>query len=125
MGTLDDDGPGADEGTVLDDHRCGPWWLEDASDADDTGGPHAPALVAGTHDRRPVYAALAEIAHALEVIEPHSPVPYLIRRAVAWGGLNTAQLYNEVFVRCGGQINIFELLGLGDPVAGQERTAAG
>lgn len=98
---------------------------EDASDADAADGMHAPAVVAGNHDRRQVYAALAEIAHALEVIEPHSPVPYLIRRAVAWGGLNTAQLYNEVFVRCGGQINIFELLGLGDPVAGQERAAAG
>ncbi len=71
----------------------------------------------GSLDRREVYAALADIAHALETIEPHSPVPYLIRRAVAWGGLNTAQLYNEVFVRCGGQINIFELLGLGDPAA--------
>jgi type VI secretion system protein ImpA len=99
---------------------------EDASaEADDDGGAHAPAVVAGSHDRREVYAALAEIAHALEVIEPHSPVPYLIRRAVAWGGLNTAQLYNEVFVRCGGQINIFELLGLSDPVAGQERAASG
>ncbi len=95
----------------------------DTGDADD--GMHAPAIVSGNHDRRQVYAALAEIAHALEVIEPHSPVPYLIRRAVAWGGLNTAQLYSEVFVRCGGQINIFELLGLGDPVAGQERAAAG
>ncbi len=73
----------------------------------------------GSLDRREVYAALADIAHALETIEPHSPVPYLIRRAVAWGGLNTAQLYSEVFVRCGGQINIFELLGLGDPAAGQ------
>lgn len=77
----------------------------------------------GSQDRREVYAALADIAHALEVIEPHSPVPYLIRRAVAWGGLNTAQLYNEVFVRCGGQINIFELLGLAEN--GQERQAAG
>lgn len=98
---------------------------EDASGTDVADGTHASAIAAGNHDRRQVYAALAEIAHALEVIEPHSPVPYLIRRAVAWGGLNTAQLYNEVFVRCGGQINIFELLGLGDPVAGQERTAAG
>jgi len=79
----------------------------------------------GSHDRREVYAALAHIAQVLERIEPHSPVPYLIRRAVAWGGLNTAQLYNEVFVRCGGQINIFELLGLNDPVAGHERSASG
>ena len=81
--------------------------------------------VMGSIDRRQVYAALADIAHALETIEPHSPVPYLIRRAVAWGGLNTAQLYSEVFVRCGGQINIFELLGLGDPATAHEGRAAG
>lgn len=87
-------------------------------------GDAATASMAGSLDRREVYAALAEIAHALETIEPHSPVPYLIRRAVAWGGLNTAQLYSEVFVRCGGQINIFELLGLGDPAAGHESRAA-
>jgi type VI secretion system protein ImpA len=81
-------------------------------------------MVHGNIDRCDVYAALAEIAQVLERIEPHSPVPYLIRRAVAWGGLNTAELYSEVFVRCGGQINIFELLGLADPV-GQERATAG
>ena len=86
-------------------------------------GDAAMASIAGSLDRHEVYAALAEIAHALETIEPHSPVPYLIRRAVAWGGLNTAQLYSEVFVRCGGQINIFELLGLGDPAAGHESRA--
>lgn len=78
---------------------------------------HMEEHATGSLDRREVYAALAEIAHVLERIEPHSPVPYLIRRAVAWGGLNTAQLYHEVFVRCGGQINIFELLGLADPTA--------
>ena len=88
-----------------------------------TGSEHASNddIVMGSLDRREVYAALADIAHALETIEPHSPVPYLIRRAVAWGGLNTAQLYSEVFVRCGGQINIFELLGLGDPAAAHEQ----
>lgn len=93
-----------------------------ASDDDDA---HVADGVRGSLDRREVYAALAEIAHALEHIEPHSPVPYLIRRAVAWGGLNTAQLYQEVFVRCGGQINIFELLGLGDAVAGNPPQPAG
>ncbi len=82
-------------------------------------------VATGSLDRREVYAALAEIAHVLETIEPHSPVPYLIRRAVAWGGLNTAQLYNEVFVRCDGQINIFELLGLSDPATAHEGRAAG
>lgn len=91
----------------------------------DAGSGHASNddVAVGSPDRREVYAALADIARALETIEPHSPVPYLIRRAVAWGGLNTAQLYSEVFVRCGGQINIFELLGLGDPAAAHERHA--
>lgn len=92
----------------------------DGSGDGDARGGH---VAVGSLDRREVYAALADIAHALETIEPHSPVPYLIRRAVAWGGLNTAQLYNEVFVRCGGQINIFELLGLGDPAAGHPPAA--
>ncbi|MDB5815842.1 MAG: hypothetical protein JWN23_2959 [Rhodocyclales bacterium] len=63
-------------------------------------------------DRASVYAALANIANTLARLEPHSPVPYLIRRAVDWGQLNTAELYQEVFVRCEGHISIFELLGL-------------
>ncbi|MDQ3288627.1 MAG: type VI secretion system protein TssA [Pseudomonadota bacterium] len=87
-------------------------------------GVEADDAVLGSIDRREVYAALADIARALETIEPHSPVPYLVRRAVAWGGLNTAQLYSEVFVRCGGQINIFELLGLDDPANAHEGPAA-
>jgi len=76
-----------------------------------------------TAERRRLYTALALMADQLARLEPHSPVPYLIRRAVAWGGLDTAQLYNEVFVRCGGQINIFELLGLEDQISVQEETA--
>lgn len=98
---------------------------EDEASADEDEDDAAADARPGTTDRREVYAALAQIAGMLERIEPHSPVPYLIRRAVAWGGLNTAQLYNEVFVRCGGQINIFELLGLNDPVGGQGRPTAG
>lgn len=83
-----------------------------------SGGVEVP--VVSTADRRHLYNTLSSMADQLARIEPHSPVPYLIRRAVAWGGLNTAQLYNEVFVRCGGQINIFELLGLEDQIAAQQ-----
>ncbi|MFL6648909.1 MAG: type VI secretion system protein TssA [Sulfurifustaceae bacterium] len=64
------------------------------------------------HDRAAAYAQLARAADYLLRIEPHSPVPYLIKRAVAWGNLNTAELYQELFVKFGGQLNIFELLGL-------------
>lgn len=79
-------------------------------------GGAAPAAI-GEAERRRLYQSLTLMAEQLAHLEPHSPVPYLIRRAVAWGGLNTAQLYNEVFVRCGGQINIFELLGLEEQIA--------
>jgi type VI secretion system protein ImpA len=34
-----------------------------------------------------LYKRLTETADLLEKMEPHSPVPYLIRRAVAWGSL--------------------------------------
>lgn len=68
-------------------------------------------------DRAAAYARLAEIADFLQHIEPHSPVPYLLKRAVSWGNLNTAELYQEMFVKSGGRLEIFELLGLGGPRA--------
>ncbi|WP_258898281.1 hypothetical protein [Burkholderia glumae] len=47
--------------------------------------------------------------------EPHSPVPYLVRRATLWGRMNTAELYQELFLRLGGQLNIFEMVGIENP----------
>jgi type VI secretion system protein ImpA len=85
--------------------------VEEAEDIDDAraDGERLPAQV----DRDSAYRTLADIADFLAAIEPHSPVPYLIRRAVEWGAMNTAELYHEVFVRSNGQISVFELLGLG------------
>ncbi|MET0616977.1 MAG: type VI secretion system protein TssA, partial [Luteibacter sp.] len=40
-------------------------------------------------ERRRAYAVLQDIAEFLARIEPHSPVPYLLRRAVLWGELNS------------------------------------
>ncbi|WP_417354641.1 type VI secretion system protein TssA [Gallaecimonas pentaromativorans] len=62
--------------------------------------------------REDAYHRLAVIAEYLANREPHSPVPALILRAVEWGNLNTAELYQEVFVKFGGNLNVFELLGL-------------
>ncbi len=63
-------------------------------------------------DRADAYARLAEAADYLMHLEPHSPTPYLVQRAVEWGNLNTAELYHEVFVKFSGQLSIFELLGI-------------
>lgn len=63
-------------------------------------------------NRMDAYARLAEAAEYLAMDDPHSPVPYLVYKAIEWGQLNTAELYQELFVQYQGQLNIFDLLGL-------------
>ncbi|ASL47771.1 hypothetical protein bAD24_III10270 [Burkholderia sp. AD24] len=80
----------------------------------------ASALPHSVSARKRAYAQLADAAAALAELEPHSPVPYLIRKAVEWGTLNTAQLYDELFIQGRGQLNVFDLLGLGVPQAEEQ-----
>lgn len=68
-------------------------------------------------ERERAYERLAEIARLLARIEPHSPVPYLIHRAVAWGGMSSAELYHEVVVKSGGRIDMRDVLGIVDASA--------
>lgn len=65
-----------------------------------------------TMDRQQAYQQLADIAHYLAEIEPHSPVPYLVMRAVEWGSFNTAELYQDLFLVNKGQIDLFEIMGI-------------
>lgn len=51
--------------------------------------PRSPSARLTRHD---IYARLSEAASILEKMEPHSPVPYLIRRAVALGSLPFPQM---------------------------------
>jgi len=62
-------------------------------------------------DRADAYACLAAAATYLAHLEPHSPTPYLIKRAVEWGNMNTGALYQELFIRLGGQLSIFDMVG--------------
>ena len=79
----------------------------DDESGDGGGGDQGPI-----RSRADAYARLAEAADYLMHLEPHSPAPYLVQRAVEWGNLNTAELYHEVFVKFAGQLSIFELLGI-------------
>jgi type VI secretion system ImpA family protein len=105
--------------------------IEAARPEEETGAPEGayehgrdtPEMASPDGDRDKLYRSLARMADQLARIEPHSPVPYLIRRAVSWGRLDTAQLYSEVFVRCGGQINIFELLGLEEQISAHQESS--
>jgi type VI secretion system protein ImpA len=76
--------------------RKGPAAGAASGEADTTGAapgegqPGGPARTLLT--RADVYARLTEAADLLERLEPHSPVPYLIRKAVEFGGLPFPQL---------------------------------
>ena len=56
----------------------------------------APASSGSIRNRRDAYRTLSEIADFLARTEPHSPVPYLLRRAIAWGNMDLGQLLPEL-----------------------------
>lgn len=43
-----------------------------------------------------LYILLEKIAERLEEIEPKSPVPKLLRKAIEWGNMSTAELFNDL-----------------------------
>lgn len=83
-----------------------------AHSVEDRTAPESRAASGAIRDRADAYARLAETAEFLMRLEPHSPVPYLVRRAIEWGHLNTVELYQELFLRLEGQLSIFEVLGI-------------
>jgi type VI secretion system protein ImpA len=55
---------------------------------------------------------LAEAAEYLGRTEPHSPVPYLVRRAVGWGNFTLAELLQELLADKADLRTINKLLGI-------------
>lgn len=43
-----------------------------------------------------LYELLAKVAERLETIEPKSPAPKLVRKAIEWGNMSTPELLNEL-----------------------------
>ncbi|MBX3654092.1 MAG: type VI secretion system protein TssA [Ramlibacter sp.] len=65
--------------------------------------------------RAEAYRLLEMAAEYLQRTEPHSPTPYLVKRAVTWGQMSLADLMQEI-VREEGDLNrYFSLLGLNVP----------
>jgi type VI secretion system protein ImpA len=69
-----------------------------AAAAGEAAGPAEPARPDGRAPatRDDVYRRLAEAADLLQQLEPHSPIPYLVRRAVALGAMPFPQLIREL-----------------------------
>ncbi len=65
-------------------------------------------------NRAEAYRALSDAAEYLMRTEPHSPVPYLVKRAVSWGNLPLTELLQQL-VQDPNYLNwIYDLLGMND-----------
>jgi type VI secretion system ImpA family protein len=62
--------------------------------------------------RAEAYRRLEEAAEYLRRTEPHSPVPYLVQRAISWGGLSLAELLSELLQGGNDLKTVRTLLGL-------------
>jgi len=62
--------------------------------------------------RADAYRRLSEVADYLLRTEPHSPTPYLVRRAVEWGNMSLPELLQQIVRNQGELDEIDKLLGL-------------
>jgi type VI secretion system protein ImpA len=67
----------------------------------------------GIRTRDQAYQMLSEAAAFLRSTEPHSPVPYLVERAVTWGGMRLADLLPELIRDRDNLSEIHRLLRIG------------
>ncbi|HEY0366163.1 MAG TPA: type VI secretion system protein TssA [Pyrinomonadaceae bacterium] len=63
-------------------------------------------------NRNDAYRRLSEVADYLLRTEPHSPTPYLVRRAVEWGNMSLPELLQQIVRNQGELDEIDKLLGL-------------
>ncbi|OEZ60991.1 type VI secretion system protein TssA [Duganella sp. HH105] len=76
------------------------------------GLPLPPVALSGWKNRDDAYATLGAIADYLSLVEPHSPTPYLLRRAVNWGRMPLPELMAEIIREEGDLNRLVNMLGL-------------
>jgi type VI secretion system protein ImpA len=62
--------------------------------------------------RAEAYQKLREASEYLMRTEPHSPVPYLVRRAISWGNMSLAEVLEELLQKNADLPTIYTLLGI-------------
>ncbi len=82
----------------------------DVPPADEMAAPVA--VVSGWKNRTEAYATLSALADYLSAVEPHSPTPYLLRRAVNWGRMPLPELMAEIIREEGDLNRLANVLGL-------------
>jgi type VI secretion system ImpA family protein len=81
----------------------------EAGPPEEGGGRRTAMRISG---RDHAYTLLAEIADYLAITEPHSPTPYLLRRAVAWGNMPLHELLTELSQGRNDLATVFAMLGI-------------
>lgn len=66
----------------------------------------------GWRNRAEAYATLAALADYISSVEPHSPTPFLIRRAVNWGRMSLPEVIAEIIREEGDVSRLFNVLGV-------------
>jgi predicted component of type VI protein secretion system len=74
--------------------------------------------VPAIRSRDDAYARIAQVADYLQRTEPHSPTPYLLRRAIHWGRLDLNQLLLELTSNGMDFMQVIRLLGIGQDESG-------
>ena len=81
-----------------------------------TPDPDGPATVSSPggpiQSRSEAYLRLTEAADYLLRTEPHSPVPYLVKRAISWGNMPLTGLLNELISNADDLVSTHRLLGM-------------
>jgi type VI secretion system protein ImpA len=90
---------------------------EAAAGADGTPGGGKPSPDRAVASRSEAYRRLAEAADLLEKLEPHSPIPYLVRRAVELGSLPFPLLMKALIRDEGVLTEMNRELGIKEPPA--------
>ena len=72
-----------------------------------------PASLTEVTTREQAYSLLNLAADFLLATEPHSPTPYVVKRAVAWGHMSLAELYQEILSDEKDLAGLRQLLGVG------------
>lgn len=85
--------------------------LEPAMEVAESEEPRARIKGAGIKSRAEAYMMLSEAAEYLIRTEPHSPTPYLVKRAVSWGSMPLTELLAELVGNTDLR-NIYTLLGV-------------
>lgn len=83
----------------------------------DAGASHAhsgPGRIGGVdwRNRTEAYATLEAVADHLAEVEPHSPTPFLLRRAVNWGRMSLPEVIAEIIREEGDVSRFFNVLGV-------------